>query len=381
VEASRNIFRQSSDADNIRLRADLETLVSYFPAQQAFLPQDIVYSLLAISSDRPKSPSDRKAPVFQVNYEKSPRLVFKEFVEYCVQQSKSLDIICRHWAPKPNITKASLDPDFDRQRPSWISDVSGLAFGIRGTNQYGRNNGDSLVGTPDRRYYNASKGTLGMAIFGESQNEYASTALVQSSSVVRPLLDNLDGSMTVSGFKLGKIEQLGPRSNEGIILQEWIEMAGWTNEDVSVPAYFWRTLVADRGPDGVPPPTWYHRACAYCLDQTGGGDVSIAQLSVRSCPSMAINFLTRVRNVIWNRKFLRTSTEDGEGLYGLAPSKAEIGDTICVLYGCSVPVVLRRHPKNKLAWELVGECFVYGMMDGEAMESEMSGHPQEFELR
>jgi hypothetical protein len=33
-------------------------------------------------------------------------------------------------------------------------------------------------------------------------------------------------------------------------------------------------------------------------------------------------------------------------LFGLAPGKAERGDYICILYGCSVPVVLRRigHP-------------------------------------
>jgi len=56
-------------------------------------------------------------------------------------------------------------------------------------------------------------------------------------------------------------------------------------------------------------------------------------------------------------------------LYGLAPDRARKGDLICILAGCTVPVVLRRHKNanQERYYELVGEAFVYGKMDGEAM--------------
>jgi hypothetical protein len=48
----------------------------------------------------------------------------------------------------------------------------------------------------------------------------------------------------------------------------------------------------------------------------------------------------------------------------LCPPEAKEDDTVCILYGCSVPVLLR---KQRPYFKLIGECFVDGMMDGEAM--------------
>lgn len=51
---------------------------------------------------------------------------------------------------------------------------------------------------------------------------------------------------------------------------------------------------------------------------------------------------------------------------------------ICIIYGLSVPVALRRvtddnprtQPKlnSRTQYQLLGECYVHGMMDGEAMD-------------
>ncbi|ORX93677.1 hypothetical protein BCR34DRAFT_441785, partial [Clohesyomyces aquaticus] len=54
---------------------------------------------------------------------------------------------------------------------------------------------------------------------------------------------------------------------------------------------------------------------------------------------------------------------------GLAPADTEKGDNICVLFGCSVPVILRRREQKSPSYKLIGECFVDGFMDGKAMES------------
>ncbi|GLA76942.1 hypothetical protein AtubIFM55763_008820 [Aspergillus tubingensis] len=53
-----------------------------------------------------------------------------------------------------------------------------------------------------------------------------------------------------------------------------------------------------------------------------------------------------------------------KGYIGLVPAKAQEGDHICVLYGCSVPVILRKKGDH---YVLIGESYVHGIMDGEAL--------------
>lgn len=55
-----------------------------------------------------------------------------------------------------------------------------------------------------------------------------------------------------------------------------------------------------------------------------------------------------------------------DGHMGLCPRAARVGDLIVILYGGSVPYVLRRHSDN--CYTFVGECYVHGMMFGEALE-------------
>ena len=52
------------------------------------------------------------------------------------------------------------------------------------------------------------------------------------------------------------------------------------------------------------------------------------------------------------------------GLCGLVPDHAERRDLICVLFGCDVPVVLRREADH---FTFIGECYVRGLMYGEAI--------------
>ena len=58
------------------------------------------------------------------------------------------------------------------------------------------------------------------------------------------------------------------------------------------------------------------------------------------------------------------------GWIGLAPMVSQVGAFICIVNGCSVPVVLRRQEDidRKEYFQLVGECYVHGMMGGEAAE-------------
>jgi hypothetical protein len=55
------------------------------------------------------------------------------------------------------------------------------------------------------------------------------------------------------------------------------------------------------------------------------------------------------------------------GLRGLCPSGTKGGDVVVILYGGSVPYVLREKEGGD-GWQFVGECYVEGMMRGEALE-------------
>jgi hypothetical protein len=59
-----------------------------------------------------------------------------------------------------------------------------------------------------------------------------------------------------------------------------------------------------------------------------------------------------------------------DGYMGLSPLFAERGDLICVLLGCSVPMIIRRCGTN---YVVVGDAYVYGMMEGEVMKQVEKG--------
>jgi hypothetical protein len=73
-----------------------------------------------------------------------------------------------------------------------------------------------------------------------------------------------------------------------------------------------------------------------------------------------------------NRRLLVTD----DGYVGLGPIKARQGDHICILYGCSVPLVFR---EIKGGFSLVGEAYVHGFMDGEALALVNEGRLKEKE--
>lgn len=50
---------------------------------------------------------------------------------------------------------------------------------------------------------------------------------------------------------------------------------------------------------------------------------------------------------------------------GTSTLKAEEKDSICIFLGGRVPFVIR--PKADGQYQFIGECYVHGLMDGEAM--------------
>lgn len=67
-----------------------------------------------------------------------------------------------------------------------------------------------------------------------------------------------------------------------------------------------------------------------------------------------------------------------DGYIGTAPMGAQKGDRICVLLGCNVPVIIRSKGDNFL---IIGDTYIYGMMNGEVMQDVQNGKHRLEDLR
>jgi hypothetical protein len=100
-----------------------------------------------------------------------------------------------------------------------------------------------------------------------------------------------------------------------------------------------------------------------------------ANNSVPGTSGPGFNYFVRAVEVaVARRQFFLSNT----GWMGLAPTSAVKGDIICILLGGATPFVLR--PAGNDLYQLVGECYIHGMMDGEAMEDLEKGKYKEKEI-
>jgi hypothetical protein len=72
----------------------------------------------------------------------------------------------------------------------------------------------------------------------------------------------------------------------------------------------------------------------------------------------------RITASIFERRFFKI----GSGLLGLGPDDMLGSDIVVILFGGKVPCVLR--PLDNGQWLFVGECYVYGLMKGEALKGD-----------
>jgi hypothetical protein len=189
----------------------------------------------------------------------------------------------------------------------------------------------------------------------------------------------LSGIMSVKGFVLGKITEHSDVIRGGVIPGEWVEKIGWDIEQNhnTVPDTLWRLLVADRGPKGSKPPQWYKRACLHGLVDSrvadADGNIHTVMPADRKISEYTTRYFERVRNVVWNRRIIAAEPTEGfrAPLFGLAPKNCGTGDIVCIFLGCSVPVVLKRvHGYSIPVYQLAGEAYIHGMMDGEAVQDD-----------
>ena len=62
----------------------------------------------------------------------------------------------------------------------------------------------------------------------------------------------------------------------------------------------------------------------------------------------------------------------------MAACRARKGDIICVLFGCSIPVLLREQEEG--TYQFIRECYLDGFMNGEVLDKARGLREVEFRL-
>ncbi|KAK0646920.1 heterokaryon incompatibility protein-domain-containing protein [Cercophora newfieldiana] len=219
--------------------------------------------------------------------------------------------------------------------PTWVARASRAPFMLDNApgmemSKTSRANADPLVGPPQdgHRNYNAA---------GPEKLDLEKLRFKK-----RPVMGHY--SLYVRGFELDEVVEVADASQLGCIPMSWLQLAGWEDLDNDPPDEFWRTIVADRGRDNRNPPYYYARACQESVTRGGhlGGSVNTAALIHDEQNSIVAEFCRRVHAVIWNRSLFRTKHHNRLGL----ATHVREGDKVCVLYGSTVPVILRQNQKR-----------------------------------
>lgn len=120
----------------------------------------------------------------------------------------------------------------------------------------------------------------------------------------------------------------------------------------------------------IPKSRWLEQEAMYLVKAFGKSDIVALDLS-----QIAEEAENKHKEEQWSRSANGASknrifAKTNKGYYVLGPKVTQPGDIVCVLFGGKLPFCLRPLGDRYL---LVGECYVHGLMNGEAMEM-MSRH-------
>jgi hypothetical protein len=336
---SRGAFRRFTKILNRRhLESDisLRDILEYFRVVLVTKPQDRLFSALSLADDIPPG-------TFPAVYEKSLPELYKDVVMYYINHSDvPLDVLgpC-----EAKLEAASLPSDFSSWVPQW-NEFSPTTFFHKTT--------FCPAGTRTN-LYNASRVAAGE----QEVLQMSRTPTVNGST------------LAVFGIQIGSLSTVleltdaSVYQNTAEVVNEWVptdfdSVYAFTQE-TKLEAFL-RTMVADlEGLERVTNPRRGGKAEwdseRHCL-ATGADDRDVRV----SC------IYTR------NRRFAYTE----QGYMCLVSAQAQVGDIVFVLAGGSMPFVLRSHGCD---YFLVGECYVHGLMDGEALDFLKDGRAKGKEVR
>ncbi|RMZ73052.1 heterokaryon incompatibility [Pyrenophora seminiperda CCB06] len=294
-------------------------------------PRDKLYAALGMAMDVYE---DEIVP----DYTKSSSAVYSDVVRFCIDKSNghSLDFLGEVWRSAPG---TGFEHQHDRTLPSWTPDWTFQASlrpfeKVLDLDAYGGS----------KKAYNASGMCNGHCYIDGSQ------LCLQGS-----FLDHIVRVSSICEWNLAD----GGLDTERSWIPENAEKLYFSGETLM--EAFNHTLVADIGRQNTQSDS--HLSRGFAIDwELVGQDRNDMTAEERQRQSW---MLVDTKMTTFGRRLFETR----RGFIGLGPAAARVNDEIWCLLGGQVWYVLRSREESH-HHEFVGECYVHGMMDGQACEDE-----------
>lgn len=311
-------------------------------------PRDKVFSLLGLSRTKKQQDSHGKADTDAIDpdYSLSTDVIFRQVTEKLMKQKFSLALLS---------TVEDLSLRKTPNLPSWVPD-------------YAVWQEVTILGMPDNPHnYHAG---------GEE------VALQNSSE-----FEGSDHVLSLAGYEVDAINEIGLCLNSDLtegslsnVLLSWLKLVDKLPETYvngeSKPEAIWRTFIGNLGGSTHPAHSIYAKHFLAFLhyhlsDEKGTSNVTSITNAVHNtrAGSDAIKagnrylYGTSFMYIAGLRRFFVTRS----GYMGLGPNSMQRGDKVFVFPGGDVPFVLRASETGR--YRLVGEAYVHGMMNGEALNN------------
>ncbi len=334
-------------------------------------PRDRIFALLGVSSLL-----YGHGPLYQlgfeIDYTKSVEEIFKTFTISMIAKCKDLRVLATR---RPN--RVFDNKSLGSWCPDWSSLDDGVSLLYRQRQWSGR-----MVN------YRASGGLV-PPLFGGERDETRWKAVLKQALTKSQLI--------LTGFKLDTIAAVRHTSHfesDNARLYDWHHWAVWPEERqwVETPQprgqadpqrldAFWRTVIADADANGNRCPKYLHTQFKAWYQKIIEGFNTSNDFIVESSDSREYKeFLSRMRQVTKGRCLFETQEHGFLGI-GDEDCSAELngtqlgqGDVVAILYGGSLPVLLRKvagqlDAQGKQTYRLIGDafCYVHRVADGEAL--------------
>ncbi|KAF1967310.1 hypothetical protein BU23DRAFT_573334 [Bimuria novae-zelandiae CBS 107.79] len=386
----------------------LTALLAYLGDHFSTDPRDRIYSLVGLVSDADILGSP--------NYDASVASLYTNFVKSFVDKHRSLDVIC--------FATRFTDPEDTRSEeklPSWVPNwsvpVTPLVVPLM-VSQGAREHIGNL------RPHWACKHSASYAASLEQKPEVSFSANLNEMKSHGIILDVLDGLSQVSSWATPTTNEqrkhdalTQPTSIHHLPTRRLLHRTAQRNVDIVESVM--RCLVLDRKDHYMnhsAPPTRFISELRSLVDEAtrgkaqkfthfktwfqanrffkvNGSDLDtlfkgtfspripsaheLPEPSYRSDISERQTFASRFHDTAVKMAMRFAVTE--HGLLVMTPNRSKKGDVISILYGCSVPVVLRKYDKTD-QYQFIGECYVDGYMNGEALSGDPNFEQHTFSL-
>jgi hypothetical protein len=377
-------------------RMGLVALMAYVGDWQATDDRDRIYSLLGLAKDFEL--------IRRADYESSIESIYTELVKSFIEKHHSLDIICFAQLFNKHTLKTVTNSTLPSWVPDWRAQVYTFVVPLMASQSARTHIGNfrPVMNPPlpdcSNNFYAAGGSKFPEPKYSDDLKELTCAGV---------LIDHIDGlgdtKMAHSGFNQSTTpintstthETNDDSDQKSRLIDDLTQCLVLDREDryLSYPAPFERfrdefqdlCIAAIRKPKEVHPQfyDWFKLNKHLCMrGHTLQTLFKAPELSLQSKSSVNhlmdtsdTSFISRLHDTKGRTKMALRLVTTNKGHIGMAAHRAQKGDLICVLLGCSVPVILRKIDKVKDtddfvegSFELVGECYLQGFMNGEALD-------------